>query len=70
MDVRVICATNSNLLHAIAEGRFRKDLYYRIKVGYLYLFPLRERAGEMMPLAIAFLQYFAQQNSKKMQCSW
>jgi|GEM_PF-721657 len=64
MDVRIICATNSNLLHAIAEGRFRKDLYYRLKVGYLHLLPLRERVEEVMPLAIMFLQYFAQQSGK------
>lgn len=64
MNVRIVCATNSNLLRAIAEGRFRKDLYYRLKVGYLYLYPLRERTAEIIPLATMFLQYFAEQNGK------
>lgn len=65
MNARVICATNDNLVHAIAEGRFRKDLYYRLKVGYLYIFPLRERVEEVLPLAMMFLQYFAQRNGEK-----
>ena len=57
-DVRIIAATNRNLLKEIAAGRFRMDLYYRINVFPIYLPPLRERREDISALANYFLKYF------------
>ena len=56
IDVRVIAATNVELEEAVARGRFREDLYYRLHVAPLALLPLRDRPGDILPLTHRFIQ--------------
>jgi two-component system response regulator AtoC len=60
IDVRFVSATNRDLDHEIAEGRFRADLYYRLNGIALELPPLRDRPAEIEPLALLFLRRAAQ----------
>ena len=59
VDVRVIAATNTDLHSAVAEGRFRKDLFFRLNVLWLEMPPLRTRVGDVETLANYFLRAFA-----------
>ncbi|KUO52210.1 MAG: Fis family transcriptional regulator [Desulfitibacter sp. BRH_c19] len=63
-DVRLICATNSNLEKQVTDGKFRKDLYYRLKVGHIIIPPLRERMDDIIKLAQMFLEQFSKQKKK------
>jgi transcriptional regulator with PAS, ATPase and Fis domain len=62
VDVRLITATHRNLMHEVAHGRFREDLFYRIAVGVIHLPPLREREGDLFLLADTLLASLAEQD--------
>jgi Nif-specific regulatory protein len=64
VDVRVLCATNKNLEGEVALKRFRRDLFYRLKVFSLKVPPLRERAGDIFLLAEHFRKLYAAKMGK------
>ncbi|MGB3051881.1 MAG: sigma-54 dependent transcriptional regulator [Polyangiales bacterium] len=67
VDVRVVAATNRNLKQRVDEGRFREDLYYRLKVVQLDVPPLRVRRSDIPLLAHAFLRKYAGENDRPVQ---
>jgi two-component system NtrC family response regulator len=67
LDARVIAATNRDLKEAMKDGSFREDLYFRLGVILIFLPPLREREGDIILLAKAFLERYADENKKKIK---
>jgi two-component system response regulator HydG len=63
-DVRIITATNKDLLQEIANHRFREDLFYRLNVINIHLPPLRDRKDDIPLLAMYFLKVYAEKNQK------
>jgi DNA-binding NtrC family response regulator len=62
VDVRLVAATSVDLDHAVSAGQFRRDLFYRLNTAQARLPPLRERPGDLLPLA----QYFLRTYSRRM----
>ena len=67
VDVRVIAATNRDLEQDVAEGKFRRDLYFRLHVVEILVPPLRKRVEDVVELAAYFLDRFNEETGKKIR---
>ena len=67
VDVRIISATNKELLKSIEEKTFRNDLYYRLQVIPIFIPALRERREDIIPLALHFIEVYNKDFNKKVQ---
>jgi two-component system response regulator AtoC len=65
VDIRIVAATNKNLEEEVRAGRFRSDLYFRLKVVSIHLPPLRERGDDILLLARHFVREFARKFQKQ-----
>ncbi|MCE5249369.1 sigma-54 dependent transcriptional regulator [bacterium] len=65
LDVRFICATNRDLARLVEENSFRRDLYYRLNMGRMFIPPLRERKQAIAPLAQMFLEQYAREKKRR-----
>ncbi len=65
VDMRVVAATNKDLVEMVKEGTFREDLYYRLNVFPILIPPLKDRGSDIIVLAEHFVSYFTKQFSKK-----
>ncbi|MDR2513388.1 MAG: sigma-54 dependent transcriptional regulator [Puniceicoccales bacterium] len=63
VDTRLVCATNKNLLDAVAKGSFREDLFYRLSVVQINLPALRQRATDIPALLTHYLAHFSHENN-------
>jgi two-component system, NtrC family, response regulator HydG len=67
VDVRIIAATNRDLVQAIRSGSFREDLFYRLNVVSIHIPPLRQRKNDIVPLITHFLEKYNRQLKKTVQ---
>jgi DNA-binding NtrC family response regulator len=65
VDVRIVAATNQDLEKMVHDGRFRADLYFRLRIITLHIAPLRERDQDVLLLARYFLAFYARRYGKK-----
>jgi DNA-binding NtrC family response regulator len=65
VDIRLISATNQNLINLVRDGRFREDLYYRLNVFPIWVPPLRERLEDVPELVRHFIARFAAEEGKR-----
>ncbi|MEG1909702.1 MAG: sigma-54 dependent transcriptional regulator [Bacteroidales bacterium] len=67
VNVRIIAATNRDLVHEIAKGQFREDLFYRLSVFQIHIPPLRDRVEDIAAIANVFIHSFAPQLNKEIR---
>jgi two-component system NtrC family response regulator len=67
VDVRVVCATNRDLKELISAGSFREDLYYRVSEIVIHIPPVREREGDRLLLARAFLEKYIREHGRQLR---
>jgi DNA-binding NtrC family response regulator len=67
VDIRIVSATNKDMIQLVKEGKFREDLYYRLNVFPIMIPPLRERMGDLYDLIRHFIHRFALEEGKRIE---